>query len=39
MAKNVIKKLQEKGADIQALVLMLNKAYADELLAWAQRLG
>lgn len=36
MAKNIIKKLQEKGADIQALVLMLNKAYADELLAWAQ---
>ena len=36
MAKNVVKKLQEKGADIQALVLMLNKAYADELLAWAQ---
>ena len=36
MAKNIIKRLQEKGADIQALVLMLNKAYADELLAWAQ---
>ena len=28
MAKNIIKRLQEKGADIQALVLMLNKAYA-----------
>lgn len=39
MAKNVVKKLQEKGADIEALVLMLNKAYADELLAYHQYLS
>lgn len=39
MAKNVVKKLQEKGADIEALVLMLNKAYADELLAYHQYLA
>lgn len=39
MAENVIKKLQEKGADIQALIKMLNKALADEYLAYHQYLA
>ena len=36
MAKNVIKNLEELGINIQNLIKMLNSAYADELLAWAQ---
>lgn len=36
MAQNVIKNLQEKGIDVQATIQMLNKAYADEYLAWFQ---
>lgn len=36
MAQNVIKNLQEKGIDVQATVQMLNKALADEYLAWFQ---
>ena len=36
MAQNVIKNLQEKGIDVQATIQMLNKALADEYLAWFQ---
>lgn len=36
MAQNVIKNLQEKGIDVKATVDMLNKALADEYLAWFQ---
>lgn len=36
MAKNVIKNLEGLGINIQDLIKMLNSAYADELLAWAQ---
>ena len=36
MAQNVIKKLEGLGINIQDLIKMLNSAYADELLAWAQ---
>jgi len=36
MAQNVIKNLEGLGINIQDLIKMLNSAYADELLAWAQ---
>ena len=36
MAKNVIKNLEGLGINIPDLIKMLNSAYADELLAWAQ---
>lgn len=36
MAQNVIKNLQEKGIDVHATIQMLNKALADEYLAWFQ---
>lgn len=39
MAQNVIKNLQEKGIDVQATIQMLNKALADEYLAWYQYLA
>jgi len=39
MAQNVIKNLQEKGIDVQATVQMLNRAYADEMLAAQQYLS
>lgn len=39
MAENVIKKLQEKGVDVKALINMLNKALADEYLAYHQYLA
>lgn len=36
MAQNVIKNLEGLGINIPDLIKMLNSAYADELLAWAQ---
>ena len=30
MAENVIKRLKENGADVEAIIRMLNKALADE---------
>lgn len=39
MAQNVIKNLQEKGIDVPATIQMLNKALADEYLAWYQYLA
>lgn len=39
MAQNVIKNLHEKGIDVNATVAMLNKAYADEMLAAYQYLA
>lgn len=36
MAENVIKRLKENGADVEAIIRMLNKALADEYLAWYQ---
>lgn len=39
MAQNVIKNLEQKGVDVQATIQMLNKALADELLAWYQYLA
>lgn len=39
MAENVIKKLQEKGVDVKALIKMLNGALADEYLAYHQYLA
>lgn len=39
MAQNVIKNLEQKGVDIPATIQMLNKAYADEMLAAQQYLS
>ena len=39
MAQNVIKNLQEKGIDVKATIDMLNRAYADEMLAAQQYLS
>lgn len=39
MATNVIKNLKEKGADVEAIIKMLNKALADEYLAAHQYLA